>query len=440
MQVNVETISNLERRLTIGIPADRVENEIVARLQKASKTVRLSGFRPGKVPMKIMKQRFGSSVRQEVLGEVMNQSFQEAVIQENLRPAGPPSIEPKNLESGHDLEYVATFEVIPEIIIKDIETFDIEKPVTNITDEDVDQIIEVFRKQHGIWNSVSRPASNGDKLNIDYKGAIDGDDFEGGSRNSFDIEIGSNSMIPGFEEGLIGCSVKEKISLPLRFPDDYHQKDLQSQDVTFAVTVNDVKELEPAAVDEKLFAAYGLKDGDEEVFRKEIFGNMERESKAAIKARVKQQVMDMVIDKYDALQIPSALINQEIQAQRSRMFQNIGGQPDQNINLNEILPDQMFSEMAEKRVKLALILNEYIQDYKVTADGQIVRETIEELASTYEQPEDVVNWYYSNQEQLSSIESQVVEDQLVDRFLEKAIIKEIPCTYKEVLSLAQQNG
>ena len=182
------------------------------------------------------------------------------------------------------------------------------------------------------------------------------------------------------------------------------------------------------------------KDGDEGVFRKEISGNMERESKAAIKARVKQQVMDMVIDKYDALQIPSALINQEIQAQRSRMFQNIGGQPDQNINLNEILPDQMFSEMAEKRVKLALILNEYIQDYKVTADGQIVRETIEELASTYEQPEDVVNWYYSNQEQLASIESQVVEDQLVDRFLEKAIIKEIPCTYKEVLSLAQQNG
>ena len=440
MQVDVETISSLERRLTIGIPADRVDNEVVARLQKASKTVRLSGFRPGKVPMKVMKQRFGPSVRQEVLGEVMNQSFQEAVIQENLRPAGSPSIEPKNLESGHDLEYVATFEVIPEIMIKDIDAFDIEKPVTNITDEDIDQIIEVFRKQHGVWNSTSRPASNGDKLNIDYNGTIDGDNFEGGSRDSFDIEIGSNSMIPGFEEGLIGSSAKEDITLTLRFPDDYHQKDLQSRDVIFAVKVNDIKELEPAAVDEKLFAAYGLKDGDEKVFRKEISGNMERESKAAIKARVKQQVMDMVIDKYDALEIPAALINEEIQAQRSRMFQNIGGQLDQDINLNEILPDQMFSEMAEKRVKLALILNEYIQDYKVTADGQIVRETIEELASTYEQPEDVVNWYYSNQEQLASIESQVVEDQLVDRFLEKAIIKEIPCTYKEVLSLAQQNG
>ena len=440
MQVNVETTSSLERRLTIGVPADRVENEILARLQKASKTVRLSGFRPGKVPMKVMKQRFGSSVRQEVLGEVMNQSFQEAVIQENLRPAGSPNIEPKNLESGHDLEYVATFEVIPEITIKDIDTFDIEKPVTNITDVDIDQIIEVFRKQHGIWNATARPASNGDRLNIDYKGTIDGDDFEGGSRDSFDIEIGSKSMISGFEEGLIGCSAKEETTLSLRFPDDYHQKDLQAKDVTFVVTVNDVKELEPAAVDEKLFAAYGLKDGDEEAFRKEISGNMERESKAAVKARVKQQVMDMVIDKYDALEIPSALINQEIQAQRSRMFQNIGGQLDQNINLNEILPDQMFSEMAEKRVKLALILNEYIQEAKLTADGQIVRETIEELASTYEQSEDVVNWYYSNQEQLASIESQVVEDQLVDRFLEKAIIKEIPCTYKEVLSLAQQNG
>ena len=440
MQVNVETTSSLERRLTIGVPADRVEAEILARLQKASKTVRLSGFRPGKVPMKVMKQRFGPSVRQEVLGEVMNQSFQEAVIQENLRPAGSPSIEPKNIESGRDLEYVATFEVIPEITIKDIDAFDIEKPLTTIADEDIDQIVEVFRKQHGTWKVTSQSASNGDRLNIDYKGTIDGEDFEGGSRNSFDIEIGSDSMIPGFEEGLIGCSAKEEITIPLRFPDNYHQKDLQSRDVAFAVTVNDVKELEPAAVDEKLFAAYGLKDGDEAVFRKEISGNMERESKAAIKVRVKQQVMDMIIDKYSALEIPSALIDQEIQSQRSRMFQNIGGQLDQNINLNEILPDQMFSEMAEKRVKLALILNEYIQDYKLTADGQIVRETIEELASTYEQPEDVVNWYYSNQEQLASIESQVVEDQLVDRFLEKASIKEIPCSYKEVLSLAQQNG
>ena len=440
MQVDVETTSSLERRLTIGVPADRVENEILARLQKASKTVRLSGFRPGKVPMKVMKQRFGPSVRQEVLGEVMNQSFQEAVIQENLRPAGSPNIEPKNLESGNDLEYVATFEVIPEITIKNIDAFDIEKPTTEITDGDIDQIIEVFRKQHGIWNAASRPASNGDVVNIDYKGKIDGDDFEGGSQDAFDIEIGSDSMIPGFEEGLIGCSPKEEITLPLRFPDDYHKKDLQSRDVTFTVIVNDVKELEPAAVDEKLFAAYGLKDGDEAGFRKEISGNMERESKAAIRGRVKQQVMDMIIDKYDALEIPSALINQEIQAQRNRMFQNIGGQLDQNINLNEILPDQMFSEMAEKRVKLALILNEYIQDYKLTADGQKVRETIEELASTYEKPEDVVNWYYSNQEQLASVESQVVEDQLVDRFLESATIKEVPCSYKEVLSLAQQNG
>ncbi len=440
MQVDVETTSSLERRLTIGVPADRIESQITAKLQKASKTVRLSGFRPGKVPMKIMKQRFGQTVRQEVVGEVMNQSFQEAVIQENLRPAGMPNIEPKNMESGHDLEFVATFEVIPEIILKDIDSFDVEEPVTTINKEDVDQIIDVFRKQHGVWHSVDRMSSKGDKINIDYTGTIDGEEFEGGSRVSFELELGSESMIPGFEDGLVGCSGSEDTVLSLRFPDDYHQKDLQARDVIFAVKINDIKELEPAAIDEDLFSAYGLKDGDEESFRSEITGNMERELKAAVKARIKKQVMDMLVKKYDSVEIPTVLVSQEIQAQKSRMFQSVGGQLDQNINLNEILPDEMFSETAEKRVKLGLVLNEYIKKYGLTADAQMVRETIDDLASTYEQPQEVVDWYYSNQEQLSSIESQVVEDKLVEKFLESAVIKERSCSYKEALSMVQQNG
>ncbi len=442
MQVSIETTSGLERRLTVGVPAERVDIEVNSRLLKAAQNVKLPGFRPGKVPMKVMRQRFGAGVRQEVLGEVMSQSFQEAVIQEKLRPAGQPSIEPRNLEAGKDLEYVATFEVFPDVDVVEMKDFAVEKPTAEVTDEDIDNIIDVFRKQQGSWDAVERTAADGDKVNIDYAGTKDGEAFEGGSADASDLELGSGSMIPGFEDGIVGMKAGEEKTLQLSFPEDYHSEELKGAAVEFKVTLNSVLELVPAALDEALFAQYGVEDGGEEQFRKEVGENMARELKNAIQGKLKQQVMDAVLDAHQSLEVPKSLVGQEINVMRSQMFQQFGGAgaAGQDLDLNSLLPDEMFSENAERRVKLGLVMSEFITRNELQADADKVRETIEEMASTYQDPEEVINYYYSNQEQLSSVESKVLEDQVVEKLLGNANITENECSYQDAISQEQTDA
>jgi trigger factor len=438
MQVSIETTSGLERRLTVGVPAERIDSEVATRLKKAAKNVRLPGFRPGKVPMKVMQQRFGAGVRQEVVGEVLSQSFQEAVVQEKLRPAGQPSIEPKSLEAGKDLEYVATFEVFPEVELVELEGFVVERPVAEVTDADIDNIIDVFRKQQGSWETVERAAAEGDRVNIDYVGTRDGEPFEGGSAEGSDLELGSGRMIPGFEDGIVGMSAGDETTLQLTFPEDYHNEALQGAAVEFKVTVNRVESLELAPVDETLFAKYGVEEGGEEQFRREVGENMARELKNAVEGKVKQQVMDALVNAHDNLEIPRALIAQEVEALRNQMFQQFGGAGAQDMDLRSLLPDDMFAENAEKRVKLGLLLSELISKFELQADADRVRQTIEEMAATYQDPEEVVNWYYSNQEQLASVQSKVLEDQVVEKLLESAKIADKECSYQDAIAPAQQ--
>jgi trigger factor len=440
MQVSIETTSGLERRLTVGVPAERVDSEVDSRLQKASHEVNLKGFRPGKVPMKVMRQRFGPGIRQEVLGEVMSRSFQEAVVQENLRPAGQPSIEPRNLEAGKDLEYIATFEVFPDVETVAMEGFEVEKPVAAVGEEDIDNIIEVFRKQQGGLEVVERAAADGDTVNVDYTGTKDGEEFPGGSAQGSDLELGSGRMIPGFEEGIAGLSAGEEKTLELSFPDDYHSEDLKGAAVEFKVKLNEVKEQVLAELNDELFTQYGVEEGGEEQFRKEVAENMTRELKNAVMARVKQQVMDAVLEAHTALEIPKSLIAQETDAMRQQMFQQFGGAGAgaQDLDLKSLLPDDMFSENAQRRVKLGLLLAEMINSLELKADADKVRETIEEMASTYQDPEEVINWYYSNQEQLSTVESRVLEDQVVEKLLENANIVEKECSYQDAISQAQE--
>ena len=440
MQVSIETTSGLERRLTVGVPAERVDSEVNVRLQKAAKNVRLDGFRPGKVPMKVIRQRFGAGVRQEVVGEVLSQSFQEAVTQEKLRPAGQPSIEPKNLEAGKDLEYIATFEVFPDVEISDMDGFEVEQFSATVEQSDIDNIIEVFRKEQGSLEDVERASIDGDTLNIDYLGTKDGEEFAGGSAEGSDLLLGSGSMIEGFEAGLIGASAGDEKTLSLTFPDDYHSEDLKGAAVEFKVTVNAVKEQVLAELDADLFAKYGVEDGGVDQFREEIGENMARELKNAIRANVKQQVMDAVLTAHESLEIPKALLQQEISTMRSQMFQQFGGMQNQDIDLESLLPEDMFRDKAEPRVKLGLILSEMIAKRQLKADPEKVRSTIEEMASTYQDPEEVVNYYYSNQEQLSSVESKVLEDEVVEKLLEGANIKESECSYQEAISRAQEQS
>jgi trigger factor len=440
MQVSIETTSGLERRLTVGVPAERIEAEVRSRLQKAAGNVKLAGFRPGKVPMKVMQQRFGAGVRQEVLGEVMSQSFREAVIQEKLRPAGQPSIEPKTLEAGKDLEYIATFEVFPEVEVVEIKNFEVEKPAAEVTDADVDNIIEVFRKQQGSWEVVDRAAANGDKVNIDYTGTRDGEEFSGGSATGSDLELGSGRMIPGFEEGVAGMKAGEEKTLQLTFPDDYHNEELKGAAVEFRVKLNSVQELVPAELDEELFAKYGVEEGGLETFRSEVRDNMARELKNAIRGKVKQQVMDAVAGAHEALEVPRALVEREVEAMRNQMFQQFGGAGGRDLDLKSLLPDEMFKENAERRVRLGLVLAELVGKLGLKADGDKVRARIEEMASTYQDPEEVINYYYSNQEQLAAVESSVLEDLMVEKLLENAHITEKACSYQEALAQAQREG
>ena len=321
MQVSIETTSTLERRVTIGVPADRVENEVNARLQRAAQNVRLPGFRPGKVPMKIVRQRFGEGVRQEVVGEVVNQSFVEAVQQENLKPAGRPSIEAKSLEAGKDLEFVATFEVFPEVVLGDYSSIEVTRPVAEVTEPDVDKMIETLRKQQGTWETVERAAQSGDQVNIDYVGTKGGEAFAGGSAEGSDLVLGSGRMIPGFEDAIVGLKAGDEKVAALTFPDDYHNEELKGAAVEFKIKVNAVKEQKLAELNEELYAKFGIKAGGEEQFRKEVALNMQRELKNAIKNKVKNQVVEGLLGAHADLVVPNALVADEINGLRGQTVQ-----------------------------------------------------------------------------------------------------------------------
>jgi trigger factor len=434
MQVSIETTSGLERRMTIGVPAERVEVEIENRLKKVAKQVKIDGFRPGKIPFKVVKQRYGAGVRQEVVGEIMSQTFYEAVTQEKVQPAGQPSVEPKQLEAGKDLEYVATFEVYPSVELADFAAIEITKPVAEVTDADVVKMIDIFRKQQGSWDAVERAAAEGDQVNINYAGTKDGEAFDGGTADNSDLELGSNSMIPGFEDGIVGLSAGDEKTLELSFPEDYHNEDLKGAAVQFAVKVNAVNERTEAELNEEFFAKYGVSDNGEEGFRAEVKANMERELANATSNKVKTQVMDAVLAANE-VDVPKALVAGEIETLRNQMFQQFGAGAE---NLDKsILPDDMFTEQAERRVRLGLLLGEVIKAEKISPDADKVRAKVEEIASTYQEPEQVVEYYYGNQEQLQAVESAVLEDQVVDTILAKATVTENEESYEDVIAQQQ---
>jgi trigger factor len=431
MQVSIETTTGLERRLIIGVPAQRVETEVEARLKKAAGSVKINGFRPGKVPMNVVRQRYGLGVRQEVLGEVMSQTFYEAVQKEKLRPAGNPSIEPKRMEAGYDIEFVATFEVYPEIDIAEFSGIAVDQPVADIGESDIDEMVETLRSQQAKFEDSTNAAETGDQVVIDFVGTRNGEPFEGGSAEASTLVLGSNRMIPGFEDGIVGMSAGQTKTLPLSFPEDYHNEELRGAAVEFSITVKAVKQKQLPALDADFFRLFGVEDGDVTAFRKEVSENMKRELKAALKNKVKEQVMDGLLAA-NAFDVPKSLIRQEIDALRSQMLQQFGGAAGQFDP--SLLPDDMFRERAQRRVALGLLLAEVIKKNGIKSDASRVRTTVEELASTYQNPEQVVNWYYSNKQQLAGVESLVLEDLAVEKILESAKVAEKPSSYKEVMA------
>lgn len=431
MQVSIETTSGLERRLTVGVPSAQVESEVTKRLQEASKNVRINGFRQGKVPMKVVKQRYGAGVRQEVIGEVMSRSFYEAVQKEDVKPAGQPSIEAKEISEGKDLEYVATFEVYPSIALADLSKVEITKHNANVSEQDVENMIEVLRKQQATWSEVERAAASGDKVVIDFVGTKDGEEFAGGKAEGQELLLGSGSMIPGFEDGIVGLKAGEEKTLSLTFPEDYQAEELKGAAVEFAVKVSKVLESELPELNDELFAKFGVEEGGEAKFREEVKGNMDRELANAAKAKVKKQVMDSLIEAND-VEVPSALVANEIQALRNQMMQQFGGASDK-IDAKALLPDDMFKEEAARRVALGLLVGEVIKTAELKADGDRVRAMVEEVASTYQSPEEVVEYYYNNEQLLQGVEAAVLEDQVVEHVLNIAKVSEQESTYDDLI-------
>jgi len=429
MQVSLESSTGLERQLKIGVPADKIDQEVTDRLQKATKTVSIKGFRKGKVPLKVVKQHYGRGVRQEVVGEIVNSSFYEAIQQEELRPVGQPRIDDIKDSEGQDLEYLAVFEVYPEVALADLSKVKVTRPVADVTEADVDKMIGVLRDQQATFDVTEKAAEEGDQVNIDFVGTHKKEEFAGGSAEGQDLVLGSNSMIPGFEDGIVGLSAGDESVLKLKFPKDYHSEELKGKAVQFAVKVNSVSVKQVPEMDDEFFKLYGVESGGEEKFREDIEANMERELKNAIRTKIKNRVMDQLF-KLNKVEVPDALVANEITQLKQQMVQQFGG--GQQIDLS-MLPDDMFKEKAERRAALGVIVSEVVKVEELSPNEDKVRARIDEIASTYEQPQEVVDYYYSKPELLSSVEAVVLEDQVTELVLSKAKVKDETQPYDEVV-------
>lgn len=434
MQVSIEQTSGLERRLTIGVLAEEVDGKVNEKLLESAKTVRLAGFRPGKVPFKVVRQRFGAGIRQEVVGEVVSRSFYEAVTQEDVRPAGQPSIEETKNEPGQDLEFIAIFEVYPEIELSDFAELSIARPHADITAEDVDKMISDLRQQRANWEKVDRAAINEDRVKIDYSGTRDGQQFEGGSAEGSELVLGSGRMIPGFEDGIIDMCAGEEKTITLTFPEDYASEDLKGAEVEFFIKVNEVNERRLPDLNDDFFEQFGVQEGGEEKFREEVRNNMDRELAQATKVKTKDRLFKALSELHE-FELPRALVSSEIASTRQRMVSQFGGQQQFDAS---VFPDDLFSGEAEKRVKLGLIIAEIIKQIGLEADADKVRAQIEESAATYEQPDQVIQYYYGNEQALKGVESAVLEEQVVDHLLSFAQIKEESISYQDALKTDPQ--
>ncbi|MGI9303066.1 MAG: trigger factor [Gammaproteobacteria bacterium] len=427
MQVSVESTSTLGRKMTVQIPPERIDPEIEKRLKSISGSVKLDGFRPGKVPLKVVKQRFGDQVMREVMGEVLQSSFREAVSQEKLRPAGGPDIDAKTMAAGEGLEYTATFEVYPEFTVADFAKIKVVRPVTEITDADVDKVLESLRKQRRTWEPVERPAKLEDQVVMDFSGRIGDEPFEGGAGEDFTLELGTKQLIPGFEDQLVGVKAGEERTLSLTFPDDYKPDHLAGKDASFDVKVKTVSEGHLPALDEEFARAFGVQEGGVETLKAEISGNMERELAERIEQKVKQQAMDGLyeLNKFD---VPEALIAREIENAREQLHGSMGPSSDAPD-----LPDSLFEGQARKRVSLGLIINEIVKQLGLSPDADKVRQRVDTIASTYGDPARVAQYYQQDHDARGAVEAFVLEGQVVERVLQDAVVTDAEIEFDELM-------
>ncbi|MBJ6894324.1 trigger factor [Vibrio cholerae] len=429
MQVTVETLEGLQRRLNITVPAANIEDAVAAELRNIAKNRRFDGFRKGKVPMKMVAKMYGKAVRQDVLGEVMQRHFIEAIVKEKINPAGAPTFAPVEIGEGKDLVFTATFEVYPEVELKGLENIAVEKPAAEVTDADVAEMLETLRKQQATWKEVDEAAENGKRVSIDFVGSIDGVEFEGGKAENFPLEMGAGRMIPGFEDGIVGKAKGMEFVIDVTFPEDYHAENLKGKAAKFAIKVNKVEARELPELNDEFVARFGVAEGGVDALKAEVRKNMERELKQAIKARIKEQAIEGLV-KENEIQVPSALIDQEINVLRQQAAQRFGG----NVEAAAQLPRELFEEQAKRRVVVGLLLGEVIRTHELKADEEKVKALITEMATAYEDPSEVVSYYEQNQQLMNNMRNVALEEQAVDAIIAKAKVTEKAISFSELMN------
>lgn len=429
MQVSVETTQGLGRRVTITVPADSIESAVKKELVEVAKKVRIDGFRKGKVPMTVVSQRYGASVRQDVLGDLMQRNFVDAIIKEKINPAGAPNYVPGEYQQGGDFTYSVEFEVYPEVELKDLESIEVEKPVVNVTDEDVDAMLETLRKQQATWKETDKAATTEDRATIDFTGSVDGEEFEGGKATDFVLAMGQGRMIPGFEEGVAGHKAGETFTINVKFPDDYHAENLKGKDAKFEIVLKKVEERELPELTEEFISRFGVEDGSVAGLRTEVRKNMERELKGAVRNRVKTQAIDGLVNANE-IDVPAALVDSEIDVLRRQAAQRFGGNENQALEL----PRELFEEQAKRRVVVGLLLGEVIRTHELKADEARVQTLIEEMASAYEDPQEVIEFYSKNNELMNNMRNVALEEQAVEAVLEKAKVTEKATSFQDLMN------
>ncbi|WP_028388285.1 trigger factor [Legionella fairfieldensis] len=433
MQVSVETLKGLERKVTVSVPTEKVEEEVSLRLRNLARKVKLDGFRPGKVPMHLVKSRFSNSVREEVAREMVQSTLYEALQKNELIPAGSPHVEPEQLESGKDFKYTAIFEVLPEITINELNKGEIEVVRAEVKDSDVNEMLEKLREQNKEWHDVSRAVAKEDKVIIDFEGFLEDKPFEGGSASNYEIVIGSGTMIPGFEDGLIGAEVEKPFDIKVTFPENYNHKELAGKEATFKITVHKVMEGKLPALDEAFAEKFNIKEGGIDALKKDIKENMIRELERHVNSMNKERVFDKLREA-NPFELPMALIDEEIGHLKHDMYHRLFGHEHSD---NEKIPDfprALFEEQAKRRVHLGLLFSEYVKKHEIIADKTRVDAMIDKFASAYESPEELRSWYNGSKERLAEVEALVMEEMVAEKISEDATVIEKTMSYEAVMN------
>ena len=428
MQVSVEKTSELSRKMTVTVPEEVVQEKMAARLKSLAREVKIDGFRPGKVPKHVVEKMYGDRVRGEIAGDLIQTTYYEALQDQKLRPAGHPHIHSSDEAEG--FKYTAEFEVYPEISLEGVDQLEVVRPVSTVQETDVDDMIEKLRAQKKDWKAVKRASKNHDRVTIDFSGTSDGENFTDGKVEAYQVEIGANQMIPGFEKNLTGLKAGDNKTFEVSFPEEYGNEKLAGKAAEFEVEVTNVEGPVLPKVDEAFIKAYGVEDGSVDSFRADIKNNMERELEQALRGKLKTAVMDALYEKIQ-IAVPNTLIDQEVE---NMMKPYVETAKRQKMKLEDLkLPRDVFEDQAKRRVALGLILGEIIHNNDIKVDGDKVRSTIEDMAKSYERPEDVINWYYSDESRLNDVQQMVLEDQTIEWLVARAKVSDETINFNDVM-------